>query len=353
MFNIGDNVYKFTLIRRLGGGGFGEVWLANDKTIDKEIALKIIPTKLEEVTKLLEEARIGNKFNHQNLLQIHYADIIQDDDKTYTLIAQDYQENGTVEKLLNAHNFLIIPDLLKILKDVLLGLEYLHNGNVIHNDIKPSNILLDKNSNGILADYGISGITTDNKPIAPKNIYLIHGAPETISDSATISVSTDIYQAGCTAYRLANGISELRNEFLSNRVNFQELKKKGKIPSRNHRNYVPNKVASIINKAVSINPIDRYSSVLEMRRALEKCNFPGYWTTDINDSSSLMGVGKKYHYRFNVIPKPKGMCDFEATKTNMDGKTTRISDFCCKNITNKEKEKLESKYFEWVINNAT
>ena len=120
------------------------------------MALKILEASFEPIAKTLDEARIGNKFNHKNLLPIHYADVYRHNGKTYTLISQEFFQNGDITNYLNSNNFLPLPEVLKILQDILFGLEYLHNGGYYHNDIKPANILLDDKRNGVLADYGIS-----------------------------------------------------------------------------------------------------------------------------------------------------------------------------------------------------
>ena len=353
-FKEKDQIYKFELVKRLGNGSFGEVWLAKDTTIDKEVALKILPSDFGSVVQKLEEAKNGKKVNHKNLLSIFYADVVQiSPDFCIALIAQEYQANGTVESLLNAHNFLPLPKLLKILTDVLLGLEYLHNGGVIHNDIKPSNILLDKNGNGVLTDYGISSFSEDKSPVSPKSVYKIHGAPETISGTHQISTLSDIYQLGCTAYRLANGIGEIKSEFSKDPVIFNEAKLKGKIPSKKHQPYVPKKLTSIINKAIEVDPKKRFSSAIEMKHALEKLCFPGYWTTNPNNTSELIGYGKNYSYTYEIVPKANNMFDFNACQTKNDnGRTTKITAYCKRNLSSKDKDRLLKDYFEFVINNA-
>lgn len=353
VFNKGDRIYKFELETKLGNGSFGEVWLAKDVHIDKEVALKILPSNFSTIAKQLEEAKNGKKVSHKNLLEIYYADVAEAPDGTIvTLIAQAYQKNGTIENNLNAHNFLPLPQLLKVLTDILLGLEYLHNGGVFHNDIKPSNILLDEHKNGVLSDYGISSFSEDKSPVSPKNVYKIHGAPETISGVQQISVLTDIYQLGCTAYRLANGISEIKSDFLKDTNLFKEGKLNGKIPSRKHKPYVPKRLAAVINKAIEVDPKKRYSSAIEMKHALEQLHFPGYWTTNPDNTSELTGYGNKYSYTYEIIPKAGNIFDFIAYQTNKDGKRTRKSDFCKKNIPLKDKEKLVRDFFDWVINNA-
>lgn len=329
--NKGDLIGKYKLIQKLGKGSFGEVWLAIDTYIEQKCALKILPSAFTDVASKLEEARNGNMVSHNNLLQIYSADVYMTTNRdAVVVIAQKYYPNGTIESKLNSCNFLPTPLLLKILKDILLGLEYLHNGQIVHNDIKPGNILLDEQGNGILSDYGISGISVSGNPIDAKNAYLPHQAPESKIDNK-IDFQTDIYQLGCTAYRLANCISD---------CSFCQFQP-----------YVPSKIVSIIKKALNKDADKRYKTALEMRRDLEKCFFPGYWTTDVNNE--FVGIGKKYEYRFNTNFKVGGFFDFNAIQTNKEsGRETKVSNFCKKNLKKRDFEKIKKEYFEWVINNA-
>lgn len=352
-FNIGDNLYKFTLLKKLGGN-FGEVWHATDNSINKEVALKILEPEFEPIARLLDEARIGNKFNHKNLLPIHYADVATIGGTTYTLISQEYYKNGSVINLLNAYNFLPLPIALKVLQDILFGLEYLHNSGFYHNDIKPGNILIDDQNNAVLADYGITGFSPNITPITPKNSYKVHRAPETAGGTPIISIHSDIFQVGCTAYRLLNGITHLKNEFNSmSQENYESEKAKGKIPNRSgYQSFVPQRLKAIINKSLNVNPEERFSSALEMRRKLEKLSFPGYWTTDEN--SNLVGVGKKYLYQYKIVPKAGDFYDFQASKTNRSSKNiTKVGDFTKKNLSRIEMEKLQKKFTAWVVENAS
>ncbi len=330
--NKGDNIYKYRLDKKLGQGSFGQVWLATDTTIDSQVALKILPAEFIHVAQILEEARNGHKVNHNNLLKIYYADIVSTTTAgvAIVIIAQEYHENGTIESKLNSLNFLPLPRLLKILKDILLGLEYLHNGGIIHNDIKPGNILLDKYGNGILADYGISGVSTDGSAIVAKSAYILHQAPES-KTTHNIDIQTDLYQIGCTAYRLANSVSD--------------------ITFSNYQPYVPKRLVSIIKKAMNEDRSKRYSSALEIRRDLEKLCFPGYW--DSSSDGTLIGKGKKFDYKFEIIPKAIDLFDCNAYQKNREtNKVSKISKFCSKNLSKKEINKHQISFFDWVINNA-
>lgn len=354
VFNPNDIVYKFTLIKRLGGGAFGEVWHAFDQTLNKEVALKILDSTFKPVAKLLDEARIGNKFNHKNLLPIHYADVCNHNGKTYTLIAQEYLQNGAITNNLNIGNFLPLPETLKVLKDILFGLEYLHNSGFYHNDIKPGNILFDDLFGAVLGDYGIAGFSPSISPITPTNAYKLHRAPETASGTPLISIQTDIYQVGCTAYRLLNGISILKNEYTTlGETLYEEKKAKGKIPSRiGYEAFVPSQIRTVINKSLSVDPSSRYQSALEMRRKLERLSFPAFWTVD-PASSQLIGIGKKYRYQFEIEAKPNHLFNITATKQNRaSGITTKVSTYCGKNLTNAALEKMRISFIAWVVNNG-
>lgn len=351
-FNPGDNIYKFTLIKKLGGN-FGDVWHAVDNSINKEIALKILEPSFEPIAKLLDEARIGNKFNHKNLLPIHYADVTSIGGKTFTLISQEYFKNGDVTNQLNSHNFLPLPQTLKVLQDILFGLEYLHNSGFYHNDIKPGNILMDDQLNAVLSDYGISGFSPSITPITPKSSYIVHRAPETAGGTPIISIHSDIYQVGCTAYRLLNGISNLKNEFLAlGPVVYEEKKAKGIIPDeRKYQPFVPTRLKTVINKSLHTDPNTRYTSALEMRRKLEKLHFPGYWTTDA--SSNLIGVGKKYTYQFEIEAKPGDLFNLYANKkSDISGNITKVKEYTAKKLTEKQMEKLRNDFISWVVENA-
>ena len=130
------------------------------------------------------------------------------------------------------------------------------------------------------------------------------------------------------------------------------MKSAGKIPSKKHQLYVPKKLCKIINKAVDVDPAKRFQSALEMRRSLEKLNYAGYWTSDPQNPSELIGVGIKYLYSYEEQSINSNLYKFTAIKKNLKGKLTRISFFCKTNLTKKEKEKIKTSYFEWVINNA-
>lgn len=257
-----EKIYKYKLKQRIGGGNFGQVWLAEDQTISREVAVKILPEKAT-IDARLKEARIGNCLEHANLVKMHYADVVRHNNTNLVIIAMDYHAEGSIISKLNAANFMQIPKALSTTRDILRGLEYLHENNLFHNDIKPQNILIGATGQGILTDYGISCVSSEGEPVHHEGFYKCHVAPETLS-SNNVNSQTDVYQVGLTLFRLINSIGAIKNTFEKcGESKFNERVKNGKIISTNdYHFFVPQSLKKIINKAITPLPINATNQLL-------------------------------------------------------------------------------------------
>lgn len=346
--NRGDRIYKYQLRDRIGGGSFGEVWLAHDVTIDRDVATKILDESMAPVAQHLREAQMGNRLDHQNVVKVHYADVVQVGQQRVVLIAMDFHPRGSVTSQVNSLNFVTLPRSIAFLIDILRGLEYLHEQNMFHNDIKPSNILIGPQNEGILTDYGISSQSPGLQPVVPRDVYRLHRAPETATRNQ-ISVQTDIYQVGLTAFRLINGIGLIRE--LRDRIgdqHFEELKVQGKIPQkRDWKPFVPRQIKIIINKTLNANPLNRYQSALEMRRALERICCPGYWNSD--PAGNYLGYYNNYFYTFDTTRTRNGY-SFNAFKQNVNtGRRTRINKYSKSRLNESALEAAKKDYMLSVV----
>jgi eukaryotic-like serine/threonine-protein kinase len=349
LLSPGNKIYKYELKRNIGSGNFGEVWLAHDFTISKNVAVKILDNSMAPIAQHLQEAQTGNRLNHQNVVKVHYADVVTfSPGGELAIIAMDFHPAGSTVGQLNSSNFMPLKIAIQIIIDVLRGLEYLHEQNLFHNDIKPSNILIGSRGEGILTDYGISCVSQKLQPTQALSSYILHRAPETIKLNQ-ISTLTDIYQVGITLFRLINGIGLVQEQ--ANKLGIQQFesyKFQEKVPnSKDYQPFVTRRVKSIINKAVKVDPNERYQSALEMRRALESLNILGYWTTDA--LGQYVGHYSKSIFTF-AIQKNRNGIKFESFRERLDsGKKVRISSHSANSLSKTHCDAKKQQFMQAVV----
>lgn len=348
-FSPGNTLYKYELKQYIGGGQFGQVWLAHDLTISKDVAVKILDDTMAPVAAHLREAQLGNKLTHDNVVKVHYADVVPINEQVNTIIiAMDYHPTGSAVGHLNSSNFMPLNRAINVGIDILRGLEYLHEQNLFHNDIKPSNILIGSRGEGILTDYGISCVSLQLQPTQAPNSYILHRAPETAT-SNQISTVTDIYQVGLTLFRLINGLGLIQDQ--ANKLGIQQFetcKSQGKVPNPNdYQPFITRRIKTILNKAVRPTATDRYQSALEMRRALESVSVSGFWTTDA--LGQYIGYLNNDIFTFQIQLNRNGI-KFEAFKENSgSGRKTRIASRSANSLSKKDCEARKQEFMKSVV----
>ncbi len=347
-FQPGMQLYKYQLRQRIGCGSFGEVWLAGDQAVGHEYAIKILKPGVP-IPERLREAQIGHLLDHNNVVRVHQADVISVGGQDYVIIAMDYMPNGPITTLANPSMYLPLPDVIRLGKDVLRGLEYLHAHDFYHNDIKPENVLVGAQGQGMLTDYGIVGITQGGAPVPSPMFYKIHAAPEVHSTSG-ITAQTDVFQAGLTLFRIAVGLNDLRQKFsaLGEQAYYDAVSQAQLITASDFPTFVPSRLRRIILKATHPDSSERYGSALEMRRELEKLNYPGFWTIDA--SGDYVGYNGAYIYRFSETKKAGNVYDVTAFKrSRKTGRETRFSRFCQSNVSSAAAKREVEKFVKAVV----
>lgn len=314
-FVPGNQCYKFTLQTLLSNPATSQtdVWLAQDQATQTNVALKILDNRFGAVPQRLFEAQFGARLRHVNLCEVVGADVftwptspngapIQVE---YVAIGFRYQPKGTCSSLMVGPGVLPVDTVHRLLLDVLSGLQYLHEQGWQHNDIKPANILIGAHDEFMLTDYGIAW--APNMGIVNTSCYAPHIAPESVqghpgayAPNHQPTAQTDLYQLGVMAYRLLNGVSLIRQTFdqmnaAGQRHKFYEMVVNGQIPDRSaYHPTVPKRLRQIVNRALSLNPADRYSSALEMRRDLERLHYPHVWRFDATGDLFLTKDGVEH-----------------------------------------------------------
>lgn len=344
----GTQLYKYCLRHRIGGGSFGEVWLAEDQAVGHEYAIKILKPGTP-VHHRLREAHIGHVLDHNNVVRVHQADVTQLGQHDFVIIAMDYMPNGPVTRLANPSLYLPLPQIIRLGQEILRGLEYLHGHDFYHNDVKPENVLIGPQGQGMLTDYGIVGVTQDGAPVPPPTFYKIHAAPEVLNANA-ITAQTDVFQTGLTLFRMAVGLNTLRQKFnaLGEQAYYNAVAQADLVSTTDFPAYVPSRLRRIIQKATHPDLAERYQSALEMRRELEKLNYPGHWTVEAN--GDFVGYNGPYCYRFEQSKRAGNRYDVQAFKrSRQTGRETRCARYCHANVTNSVTKKEIAKFVKAVV----
>jgi serine/threonine protein kinase len=336
---------KYRLMRPIGRGAFGEVWLAQDQAVNHEYAIKVLNAGVG-IDQRLREAQVGHAFTHNNLVRVHQADVATDGK---VVIAMDYFPDGSITTLANPGNFLPLPVALRTVIDMLQGLEHLHLHSFFHNDVKPQNILRGPQGQAKLADYGIVGISANGAPVQPSSWYVLHAAPETVAGNG-IEARTDVFQTGLTLFRLLVGLGALEAKFNAlGQADYADALAKGVLITRaDFPPFIPNAVCRTVMTSIDPDPTKRFQSALEMRRALEKLCFTGHWTVDA--TGELRGEDARHTYRFEQVSASGPNASVNAFKTNKaSGRETRISRFTNRNMTDLAARRLVVSFLKAVV----
>ena len=314
LFKNQEYVNKFKIISYKGSGAFGETYEVRHTGLSKTWALKFSKKmhSMEEIQNVLTEAKVQVQFENDNIVKVYDVDKYESNGNLYMFIAMEYMPNGTLGSLMKTH-FIPVKDAIEIFTKILFALEYMHSLGYLHRDIKPDNILLDKNNNPKLSDFGLSN--TFEECLKNPNGYTTHLAPEWFQAMQS-NVQTDIYAAGVTLFRIINNYADWNDILNKNNITHVDLSKGILIKKIGFMPWVPDKVKRIINKATNKDQNNRYKSITEFKNALSKLNLIYDWTPTEN-GLGWNGFGTKQTYKIEIIHRPRlKKWDVEVKKNN-------------------------------------
>jgi serine/threonine protein kinase len=202
---------RYRLLRQLGVGGMGRVWLADDEMLGRHVAIKevVIPAGLspDEHAELryrtLREARTAARLNHPHVVQIY--DVVHSEQQPW--IVMEYVPSRSLQEVINAEGSLDPPRVARIGVAVLDALVAAHRAGVLHRDVKPANVLLAEDGRVVLTDFGLA--TFDGMDVSVTSPGMVLGsirfvAPERARNN-TATPQTDLWALGATLYAAVEG----------------------------------------------------------------------------------------------------------------------------------------------------
>ena len=267
------SVGGYRLLRRLGQGGMGSVYLAYDKTRRQQVALKVLSDQLASsapyVERFYREAQSGTHLDHPHIVRCFSAGKDADTGKHYLVL--EYVDGPNAHALVDRLGRLSVGDAVHVILDVARALEYAHSHNVIHRDIKPDNILLTRSGVAKLADLGLARRTDEESHLTALRQgfgSLFYIPCEQAFNAKQADARSDIYALGGTLYHLLTGEVPFPG---NSHMAIAEKKVQGRFTAASVLNpSVPPVLDRILLKMMALDPDDRYQLVSEVIVDLER-----------------------------------------------------------------------------------
>ena len=260
---------RYHLVVRLAGGGMGEVYRAHDGLLDRVVAVKVLQPELASDPVLVErfrnEARAAARLGHPNVVAVH--DWGSEDERTYFMV-MEFVAGTDLRDVLVGRGCLEPAQAAEIVASVCDALRAAHSSGLVHRDVKPENVLLDRDGTVKVADFGIA-VVTDIDRTMPGGVIpgtLRYLSPEQ-AQGLEATPASDLWAAGAVLAELLTGHPPLQGagaDFLQRRAS------EAPVPPSEVDGRVPPELDEIVLRACALDPADRYGDAGEMANALRR-----------------------------------------------------------------------------------
>ncbi len=262
----------YRIERELGGGGMARVFVAEDLTLGRRVALKVLPPETADV---IDVDRFKREIQLAARLQQPFIVPLLSAGTSGGLLyyTMPLVEGESLHTRLARMNQLSIDDTVRILRDVLAALSYAHKHGVVHRDVKPANVLL-ADEHALITDFGIAkalGTATASGPLTASGLAIgtpAYMAPEQAAGDGAIDHRADLYAVGVMAYEMLAGVPPFPGATAA-LVMARQIREPAE-PVTHHRPQVPAKLAELVGRLLHKNPADRPQSADEVLRTLEQ-----------------------------------------------------------------------------------
>lgn len=266
-----NEIGNYKIIKKLGEGGMGEVFMGEDVMLERKVAIKILRPELSQREDILRrfrsEAVALGRLNHPNIATVY---TFARDGERYFL-AMEFVNGDPLDVLLNKRGKLNWPEAVSYAISALAALEHAHRLNVVHRDVKPANIMLSFGGEIKLMDFGIARILEHSRQTRTGHTIgtLEYISPEQ-AQGLEVDARSDIYSMAAVLYEMLTG--RLLFQKKTDYDLMQAQIKESPCPPRKLVSDIPKPLENIIMKALEKTPAKRFSSALEFSKALSTLN---------------------------------------------------------------------------------
>lgn len=254
---------RYSVIKEIGRGGMGVVYLAKDSKLDREVALKILPSSIKNSERIIQtflrEAKSAAALNHPNIVTV-FDTGVQDGDY---FISMEHIDGKTIKRILKKKGKFAFHVVVELLKQLLSGLEYAHSKKVIHRDLTTNNIMWTRQKLIKIMDFGLAKVIHN----LHSEQSIIGGTPSFMSPEQTLGKPadhrTDIYSLGICIFEMTLGTLP----FSKGDLGYHHLHTPPPIPKEIDPT-IPEVLNEVILRCLQKKPEDRYQTVADIAKAL-------------------------------------------------------------------------------------
>jgi serine/threonine protein kinase len=292
----------YRVIKQLGKGGMGFVFLAEDIKLERRVALKVMNQKVAATPgsrkRFLSEARAMAAVHHDNVATIFEVG----EHKGTPFMAMELLEGSTLEGIVKPGEPLEYQELIGYAKEMARGLAAAHAQGIVHRDIKPANIWLDTKNNRLkLLDFGLALAKTPGDQLSGRGAVV--GTPGYLSPeqarSEPLDDRSDLYSTGVVLYELATGSLPLKAKTVAEQM--ISILVQDPIPVRERNDKIPQPLADLIHRLMAKEPRDRFDSASALAHALDEVEVECESKSEMAQAINQLQAGLK-----EVVEKKSG-----------------------------------------------
>jgi serine/threonine protein kinase/tetratricopeptide (TPR) repeat protein len=288
---IGHRFGRYEILSPLGSGGMGEVYLAQDTSLLRKVALKLLPRQFtqnpDRLRRFEQEARAASALNHPNIITIY--DIVQSDAGQF--IATEYIEGETLRDRMHKGR-MELAEVLEIGNQIAGALAAAHSAGIVHRDIKPANIMLRADGYIKVLDFGLAKLIGPKREVDATDPGRVMGTIAYMSPEQALGQEldhrTDIFSLGVVLYEMATGVRPFDGK--SDAAIYDAILNKTPRPLRDFDPISPPELDQIVQRALEKNREERYQSAAELRADLEQLHHPTHATLASAFPQRLLGT---------------------------------------------------------------
>ncbi|MFT5322954.1 MAG: serine/threonine protein kinase [Planctomycetaceae bacterium] len=269
-------VRDYKLISILGAGGMGTVYKAIHTKLDRVVALKLLPTRrignADAIVRFEREMKAIGKLDHPAIVRA--TDAGEDDGQHF--LAMEFVDGFDVSELVERHGPLSVPDASEIIRQAAIGLQHVHERQLVHRDIKPSNLMVTEDGQVKILDLGLALLADQHEGLGELTTVgqmmgtVDYMAPEQCNDSHDVDIRADIYSLGATLFKMLTGTAPYATS--ENRSPLSRIRALATEDPPRLADCLPNadyEFCSVVDRMLSRTPEDRFETPGDVAKALQ------------------------------------------------------------------------------------